>query len=187
MNSLRLATLAVLVSSPLCAVPAESAGAPRIPFGFTENSGQAAAEVRYIATGADMKAWFECKGFLVQRGAAAVRIEFAGASRDPQIEGFDPTGASVNYLRGNDPRGWRTGVPLYGAIRYRDLWPGIDVVYRGESGHLKAEYIIAPGADLSRIRLHFDGLARIADDESLTVRNRSGEITEGAPFLYQTD
>ncbi len=188
MNSLfRLATVAALVCAPLFAGPAESSGTPRIPFGFAENRGQAAGEIRYIATGADMKAWFESAGFVVQRGSAAVRVEFAGAERDPQIEALDPTGASVNYLRGSDPTAWRTGVPLYGAIRYHDLWPGIDIVYRGESGHLKAEYIIAPGAELSRIRLHFDGIAKIAEDECLTVRNRSGEITEGAPVLYQTD
>ena len=183
----RLAIIPALVSASLFAEAAGGAGALRIPFGFTQNRGQAEPAVRYIASGADMKAWFESTGFVAQRGAAAVRVEFAGALREPQIEVLDPTGASVNYLRGNDPTRWRTGVPLYSAIRYHDVWPGIDIVYRGESGHLKAEYIIAPGAHLSHIRLHFDGVAHIAGDESLTVRNRSGEITEGAPFLYQTD
>lgn len=187
MNSLRLAVVFSLASVALFAAPPESAGTLRIPFGFTENRGQAAAEIRYIAAGADMKAWFESTGLILQRGAAAVRVEFAGAEPNPEIEALDESGASINYLRGSDPAHWRTGLPLYGAIRYHEVWPGIDIVYRGESGHLKAEYIVAAGADLSRLRLRFDGVARIADDESLTVRNHSGEITEGAPYLYQTD
>jgi hypothetical protein len=188
MNSpFRLAVTVALASAHVFAAPAEGAGTPRIPFGFVENRGQVAAAVRYIATGADMKACFESTGFVVQRGAAAVRVEFAGASANPQIEPLDQTGASINYLRGSDPSRWHTGVPLYSAIRYHDLWPGIDIVYRGDSGHLKAEYTIAPGAELSRLRLRFGGIARIGDDESLIVHNDSGEITEGAPFLYQTD
>jgi hypothetical protein len=188
MNSaFRVAVLIGLTSVCVFARPAEVAGTPRIPFGFAENRGQASPSVLYIGTGADLKACFESTGMLVQHGAASVRVAFAASSRNPVIEPLDETGASVNYLRGNDPTRWRTGIPLFGAIRYHDVWPGIDILYRGESGHLKAEYIIAPGADLSRIRLRFNGRARIADDESLTVHNDSGEITEVAPILYQTD
>lgn len=188
MNSaFRVAVIIGLTSVCVFAGPAEVAGTPRIPFGFVENRGQAAPSILYIGMGADLKACFDSTGLLVQHGAASVRVEFAASSRNPVIEPLDETGASVNYLRGNDPSRWRTGVPLFGALRYRDVWPGIDILYRGDSGHLTAEYIIAPGADLSRIRLRFDGKANIADDESLTVHNHSGEITEAAPILYQTD
>ncbi|HWD98332.1 MAG TPA: hypothetical protein VG345_04830, partial [Bryobacteraceae bacterium] len=62
-----------LVWAPTFAAPAGGAGAPRIPFGFVENRGEADAAVRFIATGADMKAWFERDGVVVQRGGAAVR------------------------------------------------------------------------------------------------------------------
>lgn len=168
------------------AAPSTVAGAPRIPFGFAENTGQADPAVLYIASGPDVKAWFERSGFIVQRGTASARVEFAGAARHPDIEPLEPTGASLNYLRGSDPTRWRTGVPFYGALRYRDVWPGIDIVYRGDAGHLKAEYLISPGADVSHIRLQFDGDAQIASGGSLSVRNTSGELTEDAPFLYQT-
>jgi hypothetical protein len=60
----RLAIIPALVSAPLFAGAAEGAGALRIPFGFTENRGQGAPAVRYIANGADMKAWFESTGFV---------------------------------------------------------------------------------------------------------------------------
>ena len=30
----------------------------------------------------------------------------------------------VNYLTGNDPSLWQTGVPVYTGITYRDLYPG---------------------------------------------------------------
>ena len=31
---------------------------------------------------------------------------------------------------------------------YRDLWPGIDLVFPGRDGSLKYEFILAPGTDL---------------------------------------
>jgi hypothetical protein len=183
----RLAATFGLIWTPAFAGPAGAAGAPRIPFGFVENRGETDAAVRFIANGDDMKAWFQTDGIVIQRGGASVREQFVGASRGAAIEAFDDTGASVNFLRGDDPTRWRTGLPLYGGIRYHEVWPGIDIVYRGESGHLKAEYLVGAGADLSRIRLRFDGAAQILDDESLLVRNRSGEISETAPVLYQTN
>jgi hypothetical protein len=183
----RFAVSVSLVWAPAFAGPAGGAGAPRIPFGFVENRGEAAPAVRFIATGDDMKAWFESNGLVIQRGGAAVRAQFVASSRHAAVDAFDDTGASVNFLRGDDPTRWRTGLPLYGGIRYHEVWPGIDIIYRGESGHLKAEYVIAAGADLSRIRLRFDGAAHVLDDESLLVRNHSGEISEAAPVLYQTN
>ena len=40
---------------------------------------------------------------------------------------------------------------------YRDLWPGIDLVFHGRGSRLKYEFHVAPGADPSRIRLAYDG------------------------------
>ncbi len=139
-----------------------------------------------MASGPEMKVWFERAAITMQRGSAFVRVDFEAAAADAAIEGAEPTGASVNYLRGSDPSHWRTGVPLYGAIHYRAVWPGVDIEYRGEAGRLKAEYTVAPGADISRIRLRYDGEPAIDSAGVLTVRSASGEITESAPACRQS-
>ena len=59
-----------------------------------------------------------------------VSLEFAGGrTRKPFLGGELP--GKVNYYLGNDPRKWRIGLPTYGKITYRDVYPGIDVAYYG--------------------------------------------------------
>jgi hypothetical protein len=164
-------------------------GTVRIPFAFVQNSGQYDARVRYVGAGSEFKAWFEDRGVILQRGTTAVRISFESRAPqpgvDPVIAAENPIGATANYLRGSDPRLWRTGMPLFSTIRYTGVWPGVELRYKAEKGRVKAEYLVAPGADAGDIRLRFDGLARLEDDGTLRIRGVSGDFVEEKPVLYQ--
>jgi hypothetical protein len=174
----------------LCMLFTGTAGAatnpisPRMPFVFVANQGQADARVRYIGSGNEFKAWFEDRGVIFQQGKTAVRVSF-GSSALPRITPETPTGARANYLRGSDPRGWHTDLPLFGAVRYAGLWPGVDLTYRAERSGVKAEYTVSPGADPGAILLKFDGHAEIRGDGSLKVGAASGDFIEETPVLYQ--
>lgn len=86
----------------------------------------------------------------------ALRLTFPGA--DPVApEGLDPAGWKSNFLLGDDPGQWRTGVQNYRALIYEGLWDGIDLVYRMEGGALKYEFLVAPGADPAAIRVQVEG------------------------------
>ena len=61
-----------------------------------------------------------------------------------------------HYFLGNDPRRWRTHVPQYARLRFRNLYPGIDVVYYGIRGETEFDFVLAPGADPRRIHLEID-------------------------------
>ena len=87
-----------------------------------------------------------------------------GAKRHPLMEATQPLGARSNYFLGNDPLKWRTGVPLYGQVRYRDLYPGIELAFHGDGRALEYDWIVAPGADPSAIRMSFEGADRMAID-----------------------
>jgi uncharacterized repeat protein (TIGR01451 family) len=54
---------------------------------------------------------------------------------------------------------------------YRGLYPGIDLRYEGVEGRIKASYLVAPGADPSRIRWRYRGArsARLDDEGHLLV------------------
>ncbi len=78
-------------------------------------------------------------------------------------------------------------MPTYGAVAYRELYPGIDLVYRGTEGRLKSEFIVAPGSDPASIRLSYSGVEAmsIRGDGALVLQTDMGELVETAPFIYQ--
>lgn len=157
---------------------------PRMPFVFVENRGQVDNRVRYIGGGGDFKAWFEDRRVVLQQGQNVVAIDFGGGGR-PVITPERPMDARANYLHGNDSRHWQRDLPLFEAIRYSGLWPGVELTYTSEQNGFKAEYLVSPGADPDAIRLKFDGEARIQSDGTLRVSGVSGEFTEEKPVLYQ--
>lgn len=76
----------------------------------------------------------------------ALSLRFTGANRHPVVAGTDRAPGTVNYLRGADPSRWRTNVPTYYGVVYRNLWPGIDLELSGSDGALKYEFRVRPGA-----------------------------------------
>jgi hypothetical protein len=120
-------------------------------------------------------------------GRVSVRVRFPGARKDATPEGIDPQLGVVSYLIGADPSRWRRGLRTWGGVRYRELYPGIDLICRiGPSG-LKSEFVVRPGADPRTIRLAYTGAARLRVDAdgSLVVATESGDLRERAPVVYQ--
>lgn len=81
------------------------------------------------------------------------RLEFLGASPGVSVEGVDRLPATVHRLIGRDPRAWHAGIPTYSRVLYRDLYPGIDLVFYGNQEHLEFDFLVSPGADPNHIRL----------------------------------
>ena len=46
----------------------------------------------------------------------------------------------INYLIGNDPKGWHTNIPMFAKVAQHDLYPGVDVVYYGTQQQLEIVY-----------------------------------------------
>jgi hypothetical protein len=65
-----------------------------------------------------------------------LHVTFEGANPAARIEGFDRLSSKVSYFRGNDPQKWRADVPVWGGIRYVDLYPGVDLVITSKNGEL---------------------------------------------------
>ena len=130
---------------------------------------------------------------------SVVRMKFAGADPQAEMVGLDKLPGIVNYFIGDDPSKWRTHIPTYQKVGYKDLYSGIDLVYYGNQGQLEYDLIVAPGADPNQIMLAFDGAEQLTVDEQgdliLTLPQSSIETTEGAaptlrlhkPVVYQKD
>lgn len=93
-----------------------------------------------------------------------VRIKFDGANPHAEVVGLDKLPGIVNYFIGSDPSKWRTNIPTYKKVEYKNVYPGIDLVYYGNQGQLEYDLIVAPGADPNLIRLVFDGAEKVEVD-----------------------
>lgn len=89
--------------------------------------------------------------------ASSLRITFEGAHTGAAVVAENPLDAVVNDLRGSDPEKWLRGIPTYGTVRFRDIYDGIDAVFYGASGGLEYDLVVQPRADVSAVRLKFDG------------------------------
>jgi hypothetical protein len=115
-----------------------------------------------------------------------VRQEFVGANPAARPNGRGRTPAAVSYFKG-PKTDWKTGLPTYEGLVYRDLWPGVDLVYEGTPQRLKSTFLIRPGADPNRIRLAYQGAedVRLNDAGQLEVSTPMGSFRDDRPFAYQ--
>jgi len=100
-----------------------------------------------------------------------IGVKFVDANPTPIVTGKGLLKYKRNYFLGNDPAKWFTDVPNYSAIVLRDIYPGIDLRYSGNSnGEVEYEIIAAPGSDISQIRVAYEGDINISiNDEGRFV------------------
>jgi hypothetical protein len=178
--------------SPAAVTKAEALSSyGRLPLSFIRNAGQENSRIRYYAYGRNLSASFSPAGamlaFLRGHRGFALQLAFLGARQDLEPVGNDKTAAKVNYLLGRNRAKWRTGLPTFARIVYRNVWPGIDVAFRGAAGRLEYELLVRPGADVSDIRLTYRGAQGVAVDArgNLILRTAIGRVTDTRPVSYQ--
>ncbi len=131
----------------------------------------------------------------VPRERLVVVVTFPGS--DPSAPaGAEPLGARFNYFVGADAGAWRRDVESFGAVVYRDLYPGIDLHvtaadgaggWGSGAGVLKYEFRCAPGADHARIRVRCDGIRslRVSESGDLLLETSFGTLRDSAPRAWQ--
>ncbi len=161
---------------------------------FEPNVGQTDARVKYIAHASHATLWLTSEGatfgFDLKSRRAVLKLRFEGAGPAPEISAEEPRPGVSNYFLGNDPAHWRPGVPQFGRVRYRNVYPGIDVVFYGNSRKLEYDFVLQPGADPAKIRLAFDGADRMGIDSEegdLFLAIGAVEIRNHKPRIYQGD
>jgi hypothetical protein len=185
-----LAPAGVLASSPAEEQPALAAYG-NLPVTFVPNAGQTDPRVRYYAQGPGYGFFFArdhaVLSFRGSESGAVLRLRFLGANSGAEVTAGRKGTAKVNYLIGRDPAKWQTGLPVYGEVVYRELWPGVDAVFRGEGGKLKYEFHVMPGARVGQIALAYGGAQRLSLNKAgdLLIRTKLGTLKDAAPVSYQ--
>jgi hypothetical protein len=207
----------ILLSLPLSVFSLYAAPEPqslRSPVVFEPNQGQAPKEIKWIARGPDYQFLLTAKGATIvlqdrtktnrqpastleteelstgsRQPLSTLRMRLSGSRTWSDITGLDATGGIGNYLLGNDPKHWHTGIRQYSRVRVPNVYRGIDLVFYGRNGQLEYDFIVTPGADPEQIRMGFDGAKDVrVDDKSgdLVVKTENGpELRHIRPRIYQ--
>lgn len=182
----------------------------KLPLSFELNQGQTDAQVKYLSRGAGYSLFLTpreavlslskptpsqekqaLKGDKTDAPAhtqgAVIRMSLVGSNEKPTVRGQDKLPGVSNYLTGNDPKKWTTGVEHYAKVHYDNVYPGIDLVYYGNQRQLEYDFIVAPGADPKAIQLGFKGADTLEINKAgdLVLHTPLGEVIQHKPFIYQ--
>src|SRR5207253_9970834 len=95
----------------------------QLPLSFIATAGQMYAAVRYYAQGGGHGFAFTSRGarlsFHSQERGELLELNFINAALIPSLHAPQRATGTVNYLIGNDPSRWRTGLPTHGQVAYR--------------------------------------------------------------------
>jgi len=183
----------------------------KLPLHFEANRGQTHKDVRFLSRGPGYTLYLTSgEAVLVltrpnpdekkrdvrsrrERGAQtpvkslALRMRLVGAAPEPAVSGLEEQPGTANYFIGKDSAKWLTKVPTYARVHYRDVYPGIDLLYYGNQRQLEYDFVVAPGADPKKIVLGFKGADKLEIDAKgeLVLHAAGGDIRQHKPFIYQ--
>jgi hypothetical protein len=183
----------------------------KLPLSFEENQGQIDNHVKFLSHGpgydlfltstdavlrvqksrasqADKSKQLAGEGENVREGTV-LRMKMLGANATPQVEGQEELPSRVNYFIGNNPEKWRRNIRTYKKAYFKDIYPGIDVVYYGSQRELEYDFVVGVGANPKLIRFSVDGADRIRLDKTgkLLLALKQGEVSLNKPMIYQLD
>ena len=117
----------------------------------------------------------------------ALFVEFLDINSNIKVVGEDLLPGKSNYFIGNDPEKWHTDINHYAKIRYKNIYPGIDLLYYSINGQIEYDFILSPGADPNQIKLHYKGAKSLDTDEqgNLLIEMDFGIVSHKAPVIYQ--
>jgi hypothetical protein len=116
-----------------------------------------------------------------------LRLKLVKANQDVVVRGRHELPGKVNHIIGNDPKKWRTNVPTYAQVGYRNVYPGVDLVYYGnQGGQLEYDFVVAPGADPSSILLAVDAAGRVGSKQK-AVGSGQSKIDSNGDLVMQID
>lgn len=109
------------------------------------------------------------------------------ANKHPEIIAEGLQKGKVNYLIGHDPEKWKTNIPTYQEVVYKDIYKKIDMKFYGNNHQLEYDIIVKPGANPSHIKLAYEGIEdlRVTDERNMEIYLKEGKIIQKKPYIYQ--
>ena len=146
-----------------------------------------AGDGKAAATEAKAEAGLDHPSSANQAVVSSLHLELAGANPSVNVVGIEELPGKTNFLLGRNPHHWLTNVPRFKKIAYHQIYPGVDLVFYGNEGHLEYDILLSPGADLKQVKLAFRGTDGIGIDGAgdLVMTVGYEEILQRRPVVYQ--
>ena len=158
-----------------------------LPLRFEANAGQRGGQARFLSRGRGYTLFLTSSEAVLTLNKTALHMHLLGANANAEATGVDKLAGTVNYFLGNDPKKWRTNVPTYGKVEYRNVYSGVDLLYYGNQQQLEYDLVVAPGANPGVARLGIGGASKIQIDVSgdLVLQTLGGVVRLQKPVAYQ--
>ena len=116
-----------------------------------------------------------------------IGMKLKGGNQKPEISGLNEVKKKTNYYKGSNPNQWFTGIKNYAAVKYKNVYPGIDLVFYSNNGHLEYDFIISPSGNVRDICLEFELSESISIDKNgkLILSKKENNIFFNSPKSYQ--
>jgi len=164
------------------AVQPTAASFSHLPIVFEPNRGQTDPRVKFLARGGGYTLFLTSdEAVFVAQSAnkrSVLRVRLLGGNRKAEVHGLEQLPGRSNYLMGSDPANWRTDIPTYSRVEYREVYPGVDLAFYSRHGKLEYDWVVKPGGDPAAIRVAFEGAEdiRIDGEGDLVVTTGGGEF-----------
>ncbi|PCI94104.1 MAG: hypothetical protein COB15_15025, partial [Flavobacteriales bacterium] len=204
-------TLALLISSSIF----YAHGGKEIAFHFTKNAGQLNSKALYhcklhlgdiyfeksqftfnlssaedidrlyeIRHNRDLRKLYGDKPFKVRKHAYSMK--FLGADLNSSIVAEGKESFVKNYIKGNDPKKWYSGVSSYEKLTYKNIYPNINMDVYGIGDFLKYDFIVEKGGSTDDIRVEYNNVDKLSLNQGiLEIELSTGVVKELKPIAFQ--
>lgn len=151
---------------------------------FQENIGQVDSSVKFFAPADSNYLMLTANGAVVAgAGNDPLHMEFINGNA-AAMAGEELAMSRTNYLLGSSQY---TDVRNYAAVRYRQLYPHIDLLFYGHEDSFEYDFIVTPGGDVNDIQLKFNGARAVTIDAGgdLQISMSNGSYRQLKPVVYQ--
>lgn len=179
-----------------------------LPLSFEPNRGQTDPRVKFLSRAGSRTLWLTKDEAVLAVGGTSLGstraakppnrshdhqvarsilcLKFVGANARPEIVGENKQPGIVSYFTAK-PNPWLTEIPTYARVRYRSLYPGVDLVFYGNNHDLEYDLVLSPGTNPRQIHLAIQGAEKIRIDRegNLILETAAGELVQQKPRIYQ--
>lgn len=188
-HGILLLLLIVSVASPARILPNQGQ--------LADEQGNPIPEIRYYMPMSSGTVFFRADGFsyVLQESpepespedmVRGHRIDFSfGIFHQPTLETLSPIPGYANFYLPHCPEGIHQ-VPAYGALRYKNVYPQIDLVLRLHEGQFKYDWVVKAGGNPDDIGLEVEGHSGLSLDalHQLHIRTTIGDVVESIPAAW---